>query len=139
MKNVLTDGVFDLFHANHAAFLEEARSFGDRLIVAVVADRVVADYKRWPVIGERERLDVVRRLRCVDEAFILDEPLVGATMSRLIEAYDISAVVYAGNATPEFYGPAEAAGIMHRIPYRGGINTSGIIERIVSRRRDGDL
>lgn len=139
MKNVLTDGVFDLFHANHAAFLEEARGFGDRLIVAVLADRRVAEYKRWPVIGERDRLDVVRRLRCVDEAFILDESLEGAAMSRLIEAYDISAVVYAGSATPGFYGPAEAAGIMHRIPYRDGINTTEIIESIASRRGKGDL
>ena len=139
MRNVFTDGVFDLFHANHAAFLEEARGFGDRLVVAVLGDRCVAEYKRWPVIREQERLDVVRRLRCVDEAFILDESLIGATMSRIIEAHDISAVVYAGNATPDFYRPAEAAGIMHRLPYREGINTTGIIESIVNRRRDGDL
>lgn len=137
--NVFADGVFDLLHANHVAFLEEARGFGDRLIVAVLSDRVVRGYKRWPVLREDERLAVVCGLRCVDDAFILDEPLTGPTMERLMQALNISAVVYAGNATPDFYRPAEAAGIMHRLPYREGINSSEIIERIASRRSEGDL
>lgn len=136
---MLTDGVFDLLHANHVAFLEEARRFGDRLVVAVLSDRRVAEYKRWPVLREGERLEAVRALRCVDEAFILDAPLNGPTMERLIETHGIAAVVYAGNTTPDFYGPAEAAGIMHRLPYRDGVNSSEIIERIVARRAKGDL
>lgn len=139
MRNVLADGVFDLLHANHAAFLEQARGFGDRLVVAVLSDRRVREYKRWPVLREQERLAVVRALRCVDEAFVLDDPLTGATMERLIRVHGISAVVYGGTGFSDYYGPAEAAGIMRRLPYRGGINSSQIIERIVDRRLNGDL
>ncbi|MFZ2103320.1 MAG: adenylyltransferase/cytidyltransferase family protein [Oricola sp.] len=139
VRTVFTDGVFDLLHANHVAFLEEARGFGDRLIVGVISDRRVADYKRWPVMRQDERLAAVRGLACVDEVFLLDEPMNGATMSGLIEKYALAGVVYAGNATPDFYGPAEQAGIMHRIPYRDGVNTSEIIERIISRRQAGTL
>lgn len=137
--NVLTDGVYDLLHANHVAFLEEARSQGDRLVVAVVSDRIAETFKRRPVIHEDERLAVVAALSCVDEAFILDEPMDGRTMTALLERYRIGAVVYAGDATPEFYVPAEERGIMRRLPYRRGISSSAIIESIVSRRRDGDL
>lgn len=139
MRTVLADGVFDLLHANHVAFLEEARSFGDRLVVAVLSDRRVAEYKRWPVMREQERLAVVRALGCVDEAFIHDDPFVGATMKRLIEDHDLSAVVYAGTGYADYYGPAEAAGIMRRLPYRKGLNSSEIIERIVARRAKGEL
>ena len=54
-------------------------------------------------------------------------------MSGIIDAHDVSAVVYSGNSTPEFYVPAEAAGIMHRPRYRTGVSSSDIIQRIVQR------
>jgi cytidyltransferase-like protein len=138
-KVVLTDGVFDLLHANHVAFLEEARSFGDRLVVGIVSDANARTYKRTPIVSERERLAVVEGLACVDEAFIIDGALVAQTMEALIAALDISAVVYAGASTPDFYGPAERAGIMHRIPYRDGVSSSDVIARIVERSRTGTL
>jgi hypothetical protein len=52
-------------------------------------------------------------------------------MEMIIREYLVGAVVYAGDATPEFYVPAEQAGIMHRPQYRAGINTSDIIARIL--------
>ena len=39
-------GVFDLLHANHIDFLEEAKSFGGWLLVGVVSDARAQDYKR---------------------------------------------------------------------------------------------
>jgi cytidyltransferase-like protein len=131
---VFTDGVFDLLHANHIDFLEQAKSFGDWLLVGVVSDARAQEYKRWPVLNEDERLRVVKALSCVDEAFIIHDALLPETMERIIAGYDVSAVVYAGNATPEFYLPAERLRIMHRLPYRAGVSSSAIIERIVARR-----
>ena len=40
MKIVLTQGVYDLIHEGHAAYLEKARSYGDILIVAVDSDEL---------------------------------------------------------------------------------------------------
>jgi cytidyltransferase-like protein len=128
---VFTDGVFDMLHANHVAFLEDARSLGKKLVVGVVSDAQAQSFKRTPVINELERLAVVRALRCVDHAFIIHDPLNAATMEMIIREYLVGAVVYAGDATPEFYVPAEQAGIMHRPQYRAGINTSDIIARIL--------
>ncbi len=136
---VFTDGVFDLFHANHAAFLHEARSFGDALVVGVVSDARAAEYKRTPVLNQYERLCVVEALGCVAEAFILDDRLIGSTMRRIIDDYNVSTVVYAGDTTPEFYVPAEEAGIMRRLPYRSGVSSSEIIERIKTRYRVDEL
>jgi cytidyltransferase-like protein len=128
-----------LLHANHVAFLEEARSHGARLVVGVVSDKNVLEYKRRPVMTEDERLQVVSALRCVDEAFIIRPPLVASTMEDIMSRHGIGAVVYAGNATPDFYRPAEARGVMHRLPYRAGVNSSDIIERIVARHRAGEF
>ncbi len=134
-----TDGVFDLLHANHIALLEEASTFGDRLVVGVISDAVAQEYKRCPVICESERLRIVLALSCVDEAFIMLGPLVGRTMEKIISAYRISAVVYAGTNTPEFYLPAERANMMHRLPYHSGVNSSRIVRRIISRHQAGEL
>ena len=47
---VLTDGVFDLIHANHLSLLMEASTYGEKLIVAVVSDAQAESFKRRPVI-----------------------------------------------------------------------------------------
>jgi cytidyltransferase-like protein len=136
---VFTDGVFDLLHANHVALLEKARSHGDMLIAGVVSDARAAEYKRIPVIREDERLRVVSALSCVDHAFIIHDQLNAETMSRIITDYGVTAVVYSGNSTPEFYGPADMSGIMHRLPYHDGISSSAIIEQIIRRYKAGEF
>lgn len=127
---VFTDGVFDLFHANHAAFLSQASALGDRLVVGVIGDEVTQSYKRIPIIPQAERLAIVQSIACVADAFIIDAPLTADTMDKIVSDYDISVVVYAGDSTPEFYTNAEAVGIMRRLPYRDGVNTTQIIDRL---------
>lgn len=81
----------------------------------------------------RERLDVVSALSRVDEAFIPEiDPEIGFD-ARFLDHHRIDQVVHAGDATPHWYRTAIARGIMHRVPYRAGISTSGIIDR--NRRR----
>jgi cytidyltransferase-like protein len=130
---VFTDGVFDLLHSNHVEFLQEASTFGSRLVVGVVSDKRTQQYKRQTVVGELDRLLLVKALRCVDHAFIIHQPMTGITLEQIIQEYQVAAVVYAGDATPDFYRPAEEAGIMHRLPYRTGINTTEIIDRVLER------
>ncbi|MGE3993779.1 adenylyltransferase/cytidyltransferase family protein, partial [Pseudorhodoplanes sp.] len=112
----------------------EARSFGDWLVVGVVSDLRAEEYKRLPVLNQEERLSVVEALSCVDEAFIIHQALISETMERIIADYHVDAVVYAGDSTPDFYKPAERSGIMHRLPYRAGVNSTDIIRRIISRK-----
>lgn len=60
--------VGDLFHIGHLRCLQQAKALGDYLIVGVITDEGVAAYKRWPVIPFEERLEIVRNIKCVDEA-----------------------------------------------------------------------
>ena len=42
----MTNGCFDILHAGHVAYLKEAASLGDRLVVAVNSDASAARLKR---------------------------------------------------------------------------------------------
>ncbi|ABS03310.1 glycerol-3-phosphate cytidylyltransferase [Kineococcus radiotolerans] len=60
-------GVFDLFHIGHLNILRRARIHCDHLIAGVVSDEVALAQKgRRPVVGERERLEIVAAMRVVD-------------------------------------------------------------------------
>lgn len=62
-------GVYDLFHVGHLNILKHARSECDHLIAGVVSDEMALLAKgRYPVVPLRERLEIVRAVRYVDEA-----------------------------------------------------------------------
>ena len=66
-------GVFDLFHAGHLAILRRCREHCDRLIVGVDSDDLTELYKsRRPVINQDDRMDIIRAIRYVDEAVLVD-------------------------------------------------------------------
>ena len=68
MKVVLTQGVYDLIHEGHAAYLERARSYGDVLIVAVDSDELTKIRKgpKRPIVPQAERVNMLLHLRHVD-------------------------------------------------------------------------
>lgn len=65
---VFTNGCFDILHAGHVAYLEEARELGDRLVVAVNDDASVARLKGpgRPVNSLERRAKVLAGLQAVD-------------------------------------------------------------------------
>ncbi len=68
LKIVLTQGVYDLIHQGHAAYLERAKSLGDVLIVGVDSDALTKKRKgpSRPIVPEEERLKMLVHLRHVD-------------------------------------------------------------------------
>ncbi len=67
-KLVFTNGCFDILHAGHVAYLEEARQLGDRLLVAVNDDASVSRLKGpgRPVNSLERRMKVLSGLAAVD-------------------------------------------------------------------------
>jgi D-beta-D-heptose 7-phosphate kinase/D-beta-D-heptose 1-phosphate adenosyltransferase len=72
---VFTNGCFDLLHVGHVRSLEQARSLGDRLVVAVNSDVSVRRLKgpERPLVAQRQRAEVVAALACVDWVVVFGE------------------------------------------------------------------
>jgi cytidyltransferase-like protein len=76
-KTVMAFGVFDLLHPGHRAFLQQAASYGSRLIVVVAPDIIVQRFKkRNPCDSQETRIINLSRLPEVTEA-ILGDTIIG--------------------------------------------------------------
>jgi len=64
VRIVLANGVFDLLHVGHICHLEEARSYGDVLVIGLTMDEFVGKPGR-PIIPQDERREMLEALRCV--------------------------------------------------------------------------
>ena len=70
MVKVMATGTFDLIHMGHIFYLKEAKKLGDKLIVVVATDSTVRRLKHEPINPEKIRLNLIRELRVVDEAYL---------------------------------------------------------------------
>ena len=74
MKKVIAVGVFDLLHAGHLHYLEQAKSLGSHLVVVIAHDDTVRKRKHEPVTNHDFRKRMVAGLKPVDEVFIGNPP-----------------------------------------------------------------
>jgi glycerol-3-phosphate cytidylyltransferase len=63
-----TTGVYDMFHIGHLNILKRAKEQCEFLIVGVSTDELVSEYKhKTPIIPYKERVEIVKAIRYVDE------------------------------------------------------------------------
>jgi len=129
---VFSNGCFDLLHAGHAAYLEQARRYGDCLVVGLNSDRSVRVLKGdlRPINSEQDRARVLAALGCVDFIVIFDEDTPQSLISELLPD-----VLVKGADWPEdqIAGAAEvkaAGGRVKRIVFEHQASTSGVIKKI---------
>lgn len=129
---VMTNGCFDIIHAGHVAYLEEAKSLGDRLVVAVNDDASVARLKGKdrPVVPLADRMSVLAGLAAVDWVVPFGED----TPERLICAVLPDILVKGGDYKPEEIAGAGCVtangGQVRVLSFREGRSTSNLIEAI---------
>ncbi len=70
MVKVMATGTFDILHLGHIYFLKQAKKLGDTLAVVVATDSTVRKLKHEPVNSEQIRLDLIKELKIVDEAYL---------------------------------------------------------------------
>jgi len=69
MKKVLIFGTFDGLHPGHLNFFEQAKKYGDYLMVVVARDKTVKKIKnRFPLRNEMERLGTLQKCKLINEA-----------------------------------------------------------------------
>ena len=74
-KLVFTNGCFDLLHAGHVRYLEQARALGDALVVALNSDASVRLLKGpgRPLNHQNDRAEVLAALRAVDAVVVYED------------------------------------------------------------------
>lgn len=133
MRTVLAHGVFDLLHSGHIAHLQQARSFGDYLIVSIVSDKF-ADKGRALINDQRERMFSVGALKCVDEVVLCDAVGPQELLRRLRPYIYVRSDEYIDQSKPEFDLLKElgiAVGFTRSIPP----HTTDLIARIVAQHK----
>lgn len=73
---IMATGTFDLLHPGHGVYLQESKNLGGKdakLYVVVARDLTVEKRKRIPIIGEKQRLELIKMLKPVDEAYLGNE------------------------------------------------------------------
>ena len=129
---VMTNGCFDILHAGHVAYLEEAKGLGNRLIVAVNDDMSVARLKGQgrPVCPLEDRMAVLAGLAAVDWVVPFSED----TPAGLIEEVLPDILVKGGDyeVSEIAGGPAVLAngGEVRVLAFRPGRSTTAMIEAI---------
>ncbi|AGY57017.1 D-glycero-beta-D-manno-heptose 1-phosphate adenylyltransferase [Gloeobacter kilaueensis] len=129
---VLTNGCFDILHAGHVHYLEQARALGRTLVVGLNSDQSVRQLKgpTRPVVPEGERATVLAALRAVDAVVVFAE----ATATALVEALQPDIYVkggdYATRDLPEAQAVAAGGGKIVLIPFRWQTSTSALLARI---------
>ncbi|WP_439437484.1 bifunctional D-glycero-beta-D-manno-heptose-7-phosphate kinase/D-glycero-beta-D-manno-heptose 1-phosphate adenylyltransferase HldE [Salinivibrio costicola] len=131
-KVVMTNGCFDILHAGHVAYLNEAAKLGDRLIVAVNTDASVQGLKGpgRPVNPTDRRMAVLAGLGAVDWVV----PFGEETPARLISAVLPDLLVKGGDYQVSEIAGAEAVlangGEVKVLNFEEGCSTTEIIESI---------
>jgi D-beta-D-heptose 7-phosphate kinase / D-beta-D-heptose 1-phosphate adenosyltransferase len=131
---VFTNGCFDLLHIGHITLLEEARRFGDRLVVGINTDSSVRALKgpSRPIVGERERARVLAALAAVDAVVAFDEP----TPLALITELKPDVLVKGGDyATDSIVGAEQMrlwGGQVQIVPFVAGHSTTSLLARSAS-------
>lgn len=129
---VMTNGCFDILHAGHVTYLEQARKLGDRLIVAVNDDASVQRLKgeERPVNSLAQRMIVLAALGSVDWVVPFGED----TPERLICHIKPDVLVKGGDYRPDQIAGGqcvtEAGGEVVVLGFVDGVSTTRIINLI---------
>ena len=96
---VFTNGCFDLLHAGHVRYLQQARALGDALVVGLNSDRSVRELKGEgrPINAQDDRAEVLAALGCVDYVVVFD----GKRATELLRAVRPHIYAKGGDYTPE--------------------------------------
>ena len=129
---VMTNGCFDILHAGHVSYLEEAKALGDHLIVAVNDDESVRRLKGAPrpITPLSDRMAVLAGLAAVDWVVPFSEDTPASVVERIVP----DVLVKGGDWQPEDIAGSETVlangGQVRSLGFKPGRSTSALIRSI---------
>jgi len=131
-KIVFTNGCFDIIHAGHVEYLQEAAELGDVLIIGLNSDKSVKRLKgkSRPINSQINRAKVLSGLASVSYIVIFEED----TPYMLIDHIKPDVLVKGGDWQPDEIVGADIVqangGSVRSLFYKEGNSTSSIIEKM---------
>ena len=100
---VLANGCFDPLHVGHVRYLEDARTHGDFLVVALNNDESTRRLKGndRPIVPELDRAALLAALRCVDAVLLFGTDNVEEILASLRPAVHAKGTDYTEDSVPE--------------------------------------
>jgi len=131
---VFTNGCFDLLHAGHVRYLQQARELGDALAVGLNSDRSVRELKGEgrPINRQDDRAEVLAALGCVDYVVIFD----GKRATDVLRTVRPHIYAKGGDYTPDSLDPEERAALAEAgsgikiLPLVPGRSTTSVVKRL---------
>ena len=137
-KVVFTNGCFDILHAGHVGYLEQARKQGDRLILAINGDDSIRRLKGEgrPINPVDRRMAVMAGLEAVDWVVSFDED----TPENLLRMIKPDVLVKGGDYTLDQVVGApivqEYGGEVKVLAFLDNCSTTAIVEKIREDQRE---
>ncbi len=134
LEVVFTNGCFDLVHYGHASYLAEARSLGDKLIVALNSDASVQKYKgkHRPIANQQSRTHIMASFEFVDLVVVFDED----TPYEILQQLQPDVLVKGGDwKIQEIVGSdivLEKGGDVRSLRFEEGFSTTLLEQKIIS-------
>lgn len=95
-KIVITSGFFNPVHIGHINLIREAKNLGDFLVVIVNNDKQVELKKSVPFMSEKERVEIIRALKYVDDVFLATDSFADGREVPIPESLEAVAKKYTG-------------------------------------------
>jgi len=134
---VFTNGCFDLLHAGHVRYLQQARALGDALVVGLNGDASVRELKGEgrPLNGQDDRAEVLAALGCVDFVVIFE----GKRATELLRTVRPHVYTKGGDYTPDSLDAEERGALgecgsdIHILPLVPGRSTTALVGKMAGR------
>lgn len=133
---VSTNGVFDLLHAGHVAYLAWSRAQGDALVVLLNDDesvRLLGKGPDRPLVPFADRARVVAALRSVDAVVGFRQRTPETLLERIRPDVHVKSAQYRIDELPERYVVERHGGRIVLAPHQDGRSTTDLVAAIRSR------
>lgn len=128
---VFTNGVFDILHAGHVQYLEEAKALGGLLVVGLNSDasvRMLGKGPDRPINPLEDRMAVIAALRCVDGVLSFEEGTPVELLKKLQPDIHVKGGDYRAEDLPETPVVEAGGGKVVIMPLLPGRSTTRIAQ-----------
>jgi len=129
---VMTNGCFDILHAGHLQYLQQAKQLGDRLIVAVNTDESIKQLKgnTRPINKLKQRMEMLSGLKCVDWVIPFSEETPERLICKILPDILVKGGDYEVSQIAGHQCVLNKGGQVKILDFLAGFSTTQLIERM---------